>query len=145
MGATGVWPLFQLASVPQSPLASVHQTAGNFLRTAPWTFLRDALALGYVLLRERSSLAAYAWLGRCSRVGNIACLVALPVLMVWSLVCDPLYTGMFFLAIAVFMGGILLGSETREVAIWRIGWAIAPPALETLTHRWLCPSDCPRE
>lgn len=39
-----------------------HQTAGNALRTAPPTLMRDALALGYVLLRERSSLGAYAWL-----------------------------------------------------------------------------------
>jgi hypothetical protein len=70
-------------------------------------------------------LAAYAWLGRCGRAGNIACLVALPALMVWSLVCDPLYTGMFFLAIGVFMAGILLGSESRHVALWRIGGGAA--------------------
>jgi GT2 family glycosyltransferase len=41
-----------------------HQTAGNFLRTFFPTLARDLLALGYVLLRERSSLAAYAWLWR---------------------------------------------------------------------------------
>ena len=70
-------------------------------------------------------LAAYAWLGRCGRAGNIACLVALPALMVWSLVCDPLYTGMFFLAIGVFMAGILLGSEGRHVALWRLGGGAA--------------------
>lgn len=70
-------------------------------------------------------LAAYAWLGRCGRAGNIACLVALPALMVWSLVCDPLYTGMFFLAIGFFMAGILLGSESRPVALWRIGGGAA--------------------
>lgn len=70
-------------------------------------------------------LAAYAWLGRCGLAGNIACLVALPSLMIWSLVCDPLYTGMFFLAISVFMAGILLGSESRHVALWRIGGGAA--------------------
>jgi N-acetylglucosaminyl-diphospho-decaprenol L-rhamnosyltransferase len=41
-----------------------HQTAGNLLRTLVPTLLRDAAALGYVVLRERSSLAAYAWLWR---------------------------------------------------------------------------------
>jgi len=41
-----------------------HQTAGNLLRTLVPTLLRDLLAFGYVLLRERSSLAAYAWLWR---------------------------------------------------------------------------------
>ena len=70
-------------------------------------------------------LAAYACLGRCGQAGNIACLLALPALMAWSLVCDPLYTGMFFLAIGVFMTGILLGSESRHVALWRIGGGAA--------------------
>jgi len=41
-----------------------HQTAGNLLRTLVPTLLRDLLAFGYVLLRERSSLAAYGWLWR---------------------------------------------------------------------------------
>jgi GT2 family glycosyltransferase len=41
-----------------------HQTAGNLLRTLAPTLLRDIAALGYVVLRERSSLAAYAWLWR---------------------------------------------------------------------------------
>jgi hypothetical protein len=70
-------------------------------------------------------LAAYAWLGRLSRIGNIACLLLLPMPMVYSLVCDPLYTGMFFLAIGVFMAGILLGSESRHMALWRIGGGAA--------------------
>jgi GT2 family glycosyltransferase len=39
-----------------------HQTAGNFFRTLLPTLARDLGALGYVLLRERSSLAAYGWL-----------------------------------------------------------------------------------
>jgi GT2 family glycosyltransferase len=41
-----------------------HQTAGNLLRTLVPTLARDLLAFGYVVLRERSSLAAYAWLWR---------------------------------------------------------------------------------
>ncbi len=41
-----------------------HQTAGNFVRTLFPALIRDLLALGYVLLREPSSLAAYAWLWR---------------------------------------------------------------------------------
>jgi len=39
-----------------------HQTAGNLVRTFFPTLIRDLAALGYVLLRERSSLGAYAWL-----------------------------------------------------------------------------------
>ena len=48
-------------------LRAYHQTAGNFLRTlVPATF-RDLQALIYVLLLERSSLPAYAWLWRHRR------------------------------------------------------------------------------
>jgi GT2 family glycosyltransferase len=41
-----------------------HQTAGNFLRTLLPTLARDLAALGWVLLREPSSLPAYGWLWR---------------------------------------------------------------------------------
>jgi GT2 family glycosyltransferase len=44
-----------------------HQTGGNFLRTALPTLGRDLLALGYAILRERTSLPAYAWLWRHRR------------------------------------------------------------------------------
>jgi GT2 family glycosyltransferase len=44
-----------------------HQTTGNFFYTFVPTFARDVAALGYVLLRERSSLAAYGWLWRHRR------------------------------------------------------------------------------
>lgn len=48
-------------------LRAYHQAAGNLLRTAGPTLLRDLLALGWVVLRERTSLAAYAWLWRHRR------------------------------------------------------------------------------
>jgi len=41
-----------------------HQTGRNLVRTFVPTLGRDLLALGYVLLRERSSFAAYVWLWR---------------------------------------------------------------------------------
>jgi len=41
-----------------------HQTGRNLARTFLPTAARDLAALGYVLLRERSSLAAYGWLWR---------------------------------------------------------------------------------
>jgi GT2 family glycosyltransferase len=44
-----------------------HQTGTNFLRTFFPTLVRDLAALGWVLLRERSSLAAYGWLWRNRR------------------------------------------------------------------------------
>ncbi|HEY2289721.1 MAG TPA: glycosyltransferase family 2 protein [Thermoanaerobaculia bacterium] len=44
-----------------------HQTGRNFLRTLFPTLIRDVAALGWVLLRERSSLGAYGWLWRNRR------------------------------------------------------------------------------
>ncbi|HEX6865443.1 MAG TPA: glycosyltransferase family 2 protein [Thermoanaerobaculia bacterium] len=44
-----------------------HQTGGNLVRTLVPTLARDLGALAYVLLRERSSLAAYSWLWRNRR------------------------------------------------------------------------------
>lgn len=44
-----------------------HQTLGNFFWTLPATLARDLAALAWVLLRERSSLPAYAWLWRHRR------------------------------------------------------------------------------
>ena len=48
-------------------LRAYHQTWGNFLRTLVPALGRDLLAFGYVLLAERSSLAAYGWLWRHRR------------------------------------------------------------------------------
>lgn len=45
-------------------LRAYHQSAGNFLTTLIPTLVRDAAALTWVLLFERSSLAAYGWLWR---------------------------------------------------------------------------------
>lgn len=48
-------------------LRAYHQTPGNFLRTFVPTLARDLGALVYVVLFERSSLPAYAWLWRHRR------------------------------------------------------------------------------
>ncbi len=45
-------------------LRLTHQTAGNFLRTLGPTLLRDLMAAAWVVLGERTSLPAYAWLWR---------------------------------------------------------------------------------
>ncbi|MEM8961814.1 MAG: glycosyltransferase [Acidobacteriota bacterium] len=44
-----------------------HQTASNLLRTLIPTSMRDVLALGWVMTRERTSLPAYTWLWRHRR------------------------------------------------------------------------------
>ncbi len=45
-------------------LRAYHQTGRNFRRTLLPTLFRDLLAMGYVILRERTSLPAYRWLWR---------------------------------------------------------------------------------
>ncbi len=41
-----------------------HQRLGNLFRTLAPTLIRDLMVIGYVLLRERSSLPAFTWLWR---------------------------------------------------------------------------------
>lgn len=48
-------------------LRAYHQTSENFWRTLIPTLFRDLLAIGYVVLRERTSLPAYSWLWRHRR------------------------------------------------------------------------------
>jgi GT2 family glycosyltransferase len=48
-------------------LRAYHQTPTNLLATLPFSLFRDVLALGWVLLGERESLAAYGWLWRNRR------------------------------------------------------------------------------
>jgi GT2 family glycosyltransferase len=43
-------------------LRAYHETPASLLATLPWTAARDLGALTYVMLSERSSLAAYRWL-----------------------------------------------------------------------------------
>lgn len=47
-------------------LRLLHQSGSNILGTVP-AILRDGFIFGYVLLRERSSLAAYSWLWKHRR------------------------------------------------------------------------------
>jgi GT2 family glycosyltransferase len=49
-------------------LRAYHQTLGNFLRTLLPTLIRDGMVIGYVLVRERTSLPAFTWLWRHRRL-----------------------------------------------------------------------------
>ena len=64
-------------------------------------------------------LAMYCYLGQLSRRGNVACLILMPVLLVYAILCDPLYTGMFFVTIGFFLAGVFFGSGSRQVFLWR--------------------------
>ncbi len=65
---TALPPAVNLHSLKNRYLLRIdHQTIGNFLWTLPATLARDLAALAWVLLREPSSLPAYAWLWRRRR------------------------------------------------------------------------------
>ncbi len=71
-------------------------------------------ALGTILL------ATFLYLGRLSTKGNAACIILMPILVVYSILCDPLYTAMFFVTIGFLMFFILIGSTCRTEKLWRL-------------------------
>ena len=65
-------------------------------------------------------VAIYCYLGRLSIRGNLVCVGLLPTLLVYAIVCDPLYTAVFFPPLGILAVGVLLGSGSRQVFYWRI-------------------------
>jgi hypothetical protein len=76
--------------------------------------------IAFITVLGTSVLAVFAYLGRLSPSKNIMCMVALPLLVIYAILCNALYTAMFFIPVAVFLAGILWGSESRPVLIWRL-------------------------
>jgi hypothetical protein len=64
-------------------------------------------------------LAVFSGLGKASTRWNIAAVVLMPCLVVYSVLCDPLYTLVFFCPIAVLLAGVFFGSGSRSVFRWR--------------------------
>ena len=96
-----------------------------WLWSSQWTHLDTLLyglawgtaiptALGTTLI------AIYCHLGKLSSLGNWVCLVSMPLVVVYSILCDPLYTAMFFLTSGFFLAGVLCGSGSRHVFAWRL-------------------------
>lgn len=64
-------------------------------------------------------LAVFSYLGTLSLKRNLLCVVLLPGILIYSILCDPLYTALFFIPAGLFMGGIFFGSGTKKVFVWR--------------------------
>ena len=86
--------------------------AGLYVHTRPGIAL--CTILGTTLV------AVLAWLGRLSFKQNLACVIALPLLILYSILCNPLYTAMFFVPIAFYLAGVFAGGiSSRRTLLWR--------------------------
>ena len=84
----------------------------------PW--LCTGVAYGAIFL------AIYASTGTLSFRMNLACTIVLPLLMLYAVLNEPMYCSyMFFLPDLFLLTGVLLGSSTRGVLLWRLAAGLA--------------------
>ena len=112
--------LVTMVTLPPMFLWTVSATrlnlAGLYVHTRP------GIALCAVL--GTSLVAVLAWLGRLSFKKNLLCVIALPLLILYSILCNPLYTAMFFVPIAFYLTGVFAGSlGSKQALLWRAGGA----------------------
>lgn len=96
-----------------------------------WTHLNFGLyyarLMGFAIPSALGTLflTCFCYLGKLSYRKNIFCAICLPVLLVYSILCDPLYTAVFWVPIPFFLAGVFWGSETKSVLQWRILGGVA--------------------
>jgi hypothetical protein len=84
---------------------------GQFI-LAPCLMTLYALSVGF--------LALFLLMGKASFSGNLACLCALPFTIVYAGLCDPGFAPIFFLPSVFIACGVLVGSPSRKVFLWRL-------------------------
>jgi hypothetical protein len=94
----------------------------NFFTTSLFSFLP---ATSYPVTLGIVFLALFQILGRGSNLQNAAITIALGLTFLYATLVDPLYTAMFWIPVAIFCAGILIGGETRRIWTWRICGAFA--------------------
>lgn len=109
----------QLATMMSLPPMVLWTVSATHLNLAGlYVFCRPGIALCTVL--GTSLVAIYAWLGRLSFKKNVACVVALPLLVLYAILCNPLYTAMFFVPIAFYLAGVFAGGiGSKQILLWR--------------------------
>jgi hypothetical protein len=65
-------------------------------------------------------LALFYLLGSGSKKKNAIIVVLLPIVTIYTVVSNPLYTAMFIIPSVVFGCGIIFGSESRQALVWRL-------------------------
>ena len=120
-----------LCSIVAGQIAAVFFFPPLWLFLLPWShFMTVELfsylpALAYPAALGVIFLALFLNLGACNRNVNILIAFCLTLVFVYSTIADPLYTAMFWIPIGFFCIGIICGSETKEVFLWRIWGGIA--------------------
>ncbi|MEY2498934.1 MAG: hypothetical protein QOD12_2490 [Verrucomicrobiota bacterium] len=112
--------LVTMVSLPPMYLWTAHITRLNL--AGLYVHCRPGIALCTVL--GTSLVAVFAWLGKLSFKKNLACIIALPLLVLYSILCNPLYTAMFLVPIAFYLTGVFAGSlGSRQTLLWRAAGA----------------------
>ena len=69
-------------------------------------------------------VAVFAWLGKLSPRKNALCVAAAPLLILYSILCNPLYTPMFFVPVAFYLAGVFFGGvRSKHSLSWRASGA----------------------
>jgi hypothetical protein len=69
-------------------------------------------------------VAVFAWLGKLSPKKNALCVMAAPLLIVYSILCNPLYTPMFFVPVGFYLAGVFFGGvRSKHALFWRASGA----------------------
>src|ERR1700686_1680277 len=87
-----------------------------------YVFSRPGIAICTTL--GTSLVAVFAWLGKLSPRKNLLCVIAAPLLILYSILCNPLYTPMFFVPVAFYLAGVFLGGvRSKRLLSWRASGA----------------------
>lgn len=66
------------------------------------------------------ALAGFVYLGTGPKLKNAICLSLLPIFMVYSIICDPLYMALALPVFCILVAGVVGWSESREILLWRL-------------------------
>jgi hypothetical protein len=87
-----------------------------------YVFCRPGIAICTIL--GTLLVAVFAWLGKLSPRNNLFCIIAAPLLILYSILCNPLYTPMFFVPVAFYLAGVFFGGIGSKRALsWRMSGA----------------------
>ena len=95
----------------------------------PYTHINGSLMFqldpgtAFMLVLGTTLLAVFSYLGRLSTRMNVICVILIPLILVYGVLCDPLFITIFCIPVAFFAVGVFFGSDSRRVLAWRTGGA----------------------
>ncbi len=104
----------QLAGILCFPPISLHLgLCDMYSITAP--------AIALPVITGTFLVAVFLGLGTDRRSINVACMLGMPAIVIYSVLCDPLYTAVGMIAPGFLLLGGLVASSSRRQFYWRIG------------------------